>query len=115
MLVDDQLNVARSAAILLKQLGFSTTVFTDPREALAAFEQAPERFDVVMTDLTMPQMSGVELAGAVHAIRPTVPVIVTSGRAVTAQERAALGVYELLEKPWRVEEAVVALNRALHR
>ena len=115
MLVDDQLNVARSSAILLNQVGYRTTVFTDPREALDAFQKTPERFDVIITDLSMPQMSGAELVTAVHAIRPALPMILTSGRPVSDEERRAFGVDEVLEKPWRVEEAMRALRRALGR
>ena len=55
------------------------------------------------------------LAKAVHAIRPGVPVILTSGRAVTEQELAHLGAVEVLPKPWRVEEAARALARVLER
>ncbi len=115
MLVDDQLNVARSSALLLNQLGYLTTVFTDPREALKAFRQAPEQFAVVMTDLSMPQMTGAELVTAIHELRPALPVVLTSGRSVTAQELSGLGTVEVLAKPWRVEEAARALARVLER
>ncbi len=113
MVVDDQLNVARASAILFEQLGYHTTVFTDPREALAAFVEGPGQFDLVVTDLSMPQLSGVELATAVHALRADLPVIVTSGRALTAADRLELGKHVVLQKPWRLEDAVAALKSAL--
>lgn len=115
LLVDDQSNVARASAMLLDQLGYRTTVFTDPREALAAFRRAPQGFDVVMTDLTMPQMSGTELATQVHALRAELPVVVTTGRAVTEADQKALGLHAVLPKPWRANEAVQALKRVLAR
>jgi len=113
MLVDDQLNVARASSILFEQLGYRTTVFTDPREALAAFQREPGKFDLVMTDLTMPQMSGQELTTAVHALRADLPVIVTTGREVTEEDRKGLGVHTVMQKPWRIEDAVEALRRVM--
>lgn len=106
MLVDDQLNVARASAMLFEQLGYRTTVFTDPREALAAFRKTPQQFDLVMTDPSMPQMSGSELAIAVHSLRSELPVILTSGRDVTPEVRQTLGDHTVLQKPWRLEDAL---------
>jgi two-component system cell cycle sensor histidine kinase/response regulator CckA len=111
MLVDDQLNLARTSALLLEQLGYRTTVFNDPREALAEFKRDPERFDLVMTDLSMPQMSGFDLAQRLHAVKPALPVILTTGREVSPSERQSLGHHVVLEKPWRVEDAVRAIKR----
>lgn len=115
MLVDDHPGMARVSAKLLETLGYRTSVFDDPREALAAFRSRPQHFDVVMTDLSMPQMSGEEFTLALRELSPTVPVIVSSGMASEAdrEELHRLGFAGVLLKPWRLEEAVATLKRVL--
>lgn len=114
MLVDDHPGMARVSAKLLETLGYQTSVFDDPREALAAFRARPQDFDVVMTDLSMPQMSGEELSRSLREVTPTVPVIVSSGMASEADrdELRRRGFSGVLLKPWRLEEAVAALRQA---
>jgi CheY-like chemotaxis protein len=115
MLVDDHPGMARVSARLLETLGYRTSVFDDPRDALEAFRASPAGYDAVLTDLSMPQMSGEEFTRSVRAVRPTVPVIVSSGLAGTldAAELKRLGVDGVLVKPWRLEEAVATLQRVL--
>ena len=115
MLVDDHPGMARVSAKLLETLGYRTTVFDDPREALSAFTATPGGFDAVVTDLSMPQMSGEEFTRSLRALRPTLPVIVSSGMAgeLDADEMKKLGIAGVLLKPWRLEEAVATLQRVL--
>jgi len=115
MLVDDHPGMARVSAKLLETLGYRTTVFDDPREALSAFTATPAGFDAVLTDLSMPQMSGEEFTRSLRALRPSLPVIVSSGMAseLDAEELKALGIAGVLLKPWRLEEAVATLQRVL--
>lgn len=115
MLVDDHPGMARVSARLLETLGYRTTVFDDPREALKAFEATPRGFDAVLTDLSMPQMSGEDFTRSLRALRPDVPVIVSSGMAseLDDAERQRLRIDAVLVKPWRLEEAVAALQRVL--
>lgn len=117
MLVDDHPGMARVSAKLLETLGYRTSVFDDPREALEAFRAAPGGFDAVLTDLSMPQMSGEEFTRSLHALSATTPVIVSSGLAseLDAEQIRRLGVAGVLMKPWRVEEAVATLKRVLAR
>ncbi len=115
MLVDDHPGMARVSARLLETLGYRTTVFDDPREALKAFRASPMGFDAVLTDLSMPQMSGEEFTLELRELRPEVPVIVSSGMASELDDatRQRLRISAVLVKPWRLEEAVAALQRAL--
>ena len=115
MLVDDHPGMARVSAKLLETLGYRTTVFDDPREALVAFKANPPGFDAVLTDLSMPQMSGEEFTRSLRAVRPALPVIVSSGMAsqLDAGELKELGIAGVLLKPWRLEEAVATLQRVL--
>lgn len=113
MLVDDHPGMARVSARLLETLGYRTTVFDDPREALKAFQAAPTDFDAVLTDLSMPQMSGEDFTRALRELRPAVPVIVSSGMASELDDaaRQRLRINAVLIKPWRLEEAIAALQQ----
>ena len=115
MLVDDHPGMARVSAKLLETLGYRTSVFDDPREALKAFAADPDEFDAILTDLSMPQMSGEEFTLSLRALRPKVPVIVSSGMAGELDDaaRERLGINAVLVKPWRLEEAIAALRRSL--
>jgi PAS domain S-box-containing protein len=115
MLVDDHPGMARVSARLLETLGYRTTVFDDPREALKAFRATPTGFDAVLTDLSMPQMSGEDFTRSLRELRPEVPVIVSSGMASELDDaaRQRLRINAVLVKPWRLEEAVAALQRVL--
>jgi nitrogen-specific signal transduction histidine kinase/CheY-like chemotaxis protein len=115
MLVDDHPGMARVSARLLETFGYKTSVFDDPRKALEAFTAEPGRFDAILTDLSMPQMSGEELTRQLRAVRPEVPIIASSGLATELDDaaRARLGFDAVLVKPWRLEEAIAALERVL--
>jgi CheY-like chemotaxis protein len=98
---------------VLERLGYQVAGFTEATAAIAAFRAAPESFDAVITDLSMPGMSGNDVAKEVFAIRPDIPVVMTSGY-VRAEDRTlalASGVRELVMKPNTVE----ALGQILHR
>lgn len=96
---------------MLETRGFIVTAFSSPHGALAAVRAGPHDFDVVLTDLTMPEMKGQDFISALREIRPDLPIIVSTGAEVDAQARARLGVREVLLKPWRLDEAVDALQR----
>ena len=99
--VDDEEALVFLAKRVLSRLGHSIVVFTDPREALEAFRAQPREFDIVVTDLSMPHMSGFDLAREVLALRPGMPVLVTTGYIRAEDEHAAraAGIRELILKP----------------
>jgi PAS domain S-box-containing protein len=115
MLVDDHPGMARVSAKLLETLGFRTTVFDDPRQALEAFRAGPHGYDAVLTDLSMPQMSGEEFTELLRRVRPSLPIIISSGLATPLDKDALerIGVSAVLVKPWRLEEAIATLQRVL--
>lgn len=116
MIVDDNLSFVKAVGRLLELRGFHITTFAAAFEALAALAAAPSEFDAVLTDLTMPQMSGEDFILALHALRPDLPVIVSTGRDWSMKDaaRAQLGVTEILLKPWSIDEAVAAIRRVLN-
>jgi CheY-like chemotaxis protein len=79
LVVDDEPPIVQIQQQILESLGYRVTVRTSSLEALEAFRADPGRFDLILTDMTMPQMTGDRLARAVKAIRPALPVILCTG------------------------------------
>ncbi len=79
LLVDDEEAIVRMEQQTLRRLGYQVTVRTSSVEALAAFKAHPDDFDLLLTDMTMPNMTGIQLAAAVRTLRPDVPVIICTG------------------------------------
>jgi CheY-like chemotaxis protein len=100
---------------MLKRLGYRVTTCSEPAAAVATFRLDPQSFDLVVTDLAMPGMSGFELAREILAIRRDVPVVMTSGyfRQEDQETATAIGVRELILKPNTVEELGRSLDRLL--
>lgn len=79
LLVDDEPALCAVLGHLIVHLGYQVATFTRPTMALEAFEASPQNYDLLLTDLSMPEMSGAELAAKLHAIQPSLPVIVMTG------------------------------------
>jgi signal transduction histidine kinase/ABC-type amino acid transport substrate-binding protein/ActR/RegA family two-component response regulator len=118
LFVDDEPAIVSAASGLLQRLGYVVTSCTQPVEALAEFTRRPQSFDVVVTDLTMPKMSGIELAGHIRSRRPELPVILISGF-INDREMALARVgriTHLLDKPLTTASLGRAVAAALaHR
>jgi CheY-like chemotaxis protein len=101
LLVEDEQSVLGFMRELLQGWGLDVVATRDPRDALRRFSAEPDRFDVVLTDHTMPGMTGMELARALVARRAAVPVLLYSGRSelLEADAAAEAGVRRLLSKP----------------
>jgi PAS domain S-box-containing protein len=94
LFVGDEPSLVRLATLMLERAGHRVEGFTDPAQALERFRRGPQDFDLVVTDLAMPGMSGLELARAVNAIRADAPIVMTTGdaHAADATEVAEAGV-----------------------
>ncbi|MFO7886120.1 MAG: PAS domain-containing protein [Desulfobacteraceae bacterium] len=101
LLVDDEKPIIKMEKTMLERLGYQVTSWTDSTEALNAFRSAPDGFDLVITDMSMPVITGDQLAEAVMSIRPDIPVIIISGFSERMNEETseALGVKGYLKKP----------------
>jgi CheY-like chemotaxis protein len=101
LVIDDEAQIARTTAKLLERLGYRPTAFSNPAEALAAFEAAPEEWGLVVTDQTMPQLTGIELAHKMLSLRPDLPIILCSGFGLGLNDASirALGLRAFLPKP----------------
>jgi CheY-like chemotaxis protein len=104
LIVDDNENVLLLLSALAAQLtNAEIDCFSSPREAEAAFAQAPDKYQLVITDLEMPGVDGIQLCRRLRAISPAVKVLLTTGsRLLTGAEAVQNGFCGLLQKPFRV-------------
>jgi CheY-like chemotaxis protein len=111
LIVDDEPLVCDLGQRILESLGYSVAGDTDSRRALETFLQNPEAFDLVVTDQTMPDLTGLELVREMRRVRPELPVIITSGRKTddVAQARDLA----FLQKPFSVAEIGAIVRRVL--
>ncbi len=117
LLVDDEPVLRELAEEILTLLGYQTASYGDSVEALAAFEANPMRFDAVLTDEVMPGISGTQMAGRMHALRPDLPILIITGYGGPGFELRAqqAGVTTVLRKPYQMSDLAYALDKALHR
>jgi len=117
LLVDDEEAIARMEKQMLDRLGYRVTLRTSSVEALEAFRAHPLRFDLVVTDMTMPNMTGVQLAREVKKLRPDIPVIVCTGfsEQINEENFTALGIDGYVMKPVVRGEIAGAIRRVLDR
>ncbi len=115
MVVDDDPAICNFMRTLLEQCHLEVDVQDDSDAALDHFESDPERYDLVITDQSMPGLSGVELADELLALRPDLPILVCSGFSefVDAGNARELGFSAFLQKPVSVRELLEALVRYL--
>jgi CheY-like chemotaxis protein len=113
LFVDDDEALVFLANEMLVRLGYRVAAFDDPVKALAAFREAPDDFDGVISDVSMPRMSGFDLAARILSLRPKLPVVITSGYVRPEDEEAAkeLGVRAVILKPNTVDEMAGELDR----
>nr|WP_298718037.1 ATP-binding protein [uncultured Steroidobacter sp.] len=104
--VDDEDQLVDLVTRMMERMGYNVTGMTRPTEAIDAVRADPERFDLVLTDLGMPGMSGMDLAEELLRIRPDLPIIITSGyiRADDARRAEQIGVRDVVMKPNTVAE-----------
>ncbi|MBA8915124.1 PAS domain S-box-containing protein [Methylorubrum thiocyanatum] len=114
LVVEDNLDVGSFAEQALRELGYDTVWAIDAEKALAEIERAPSRFEVVFSDVMMPGMNGVELAGEIRRRRPDLPVVLTSGYSDVLAAEGTHG-FDLLRKPYSVADLSRILRRAVQR
>ena len=115
--VDDEMAIVRIGERTLRQFGYVVESYHQVLDALARVEQEPQAFQLVITDLTMPGMTGLEFAGRIHALRADLPVVLTSGYSSSlspAQVQLA-GVREVLSKPYTASMLAEVVHRNLSR
>ena len=115
LFVDDEEIQVRAVGRLLTYLGYHVTALGDSRKALELLRRQPEAFDLLITDLTMPSVSGEQLAREARKLRPRLPVILCTGYSEMLDEAAALaaGIKAFVMKPFSVKEIAETIRAAL--
>ncbi len=115
LLVDDEAVIARLETQMLERLGYRVTSCTDSIEAATLFKNSPRTFDLVLSDMTMPHMTGDELAGELTAVRPEIPVIICTGfsERIHPDTIKTKGIKALLMKPVMLSDLADTVRRVL--
>lgn len=117
LLVEDEPTLRRVFEMILTDAGYAVTTCLDGDDALRTFGVSPDAWRLVVSDVTMPLLSGDRLALALRGIRPDLPVILMSGNTTlfTPRRLRAIGAVALLEKPCGIEELLGAVDAVLGR
>jgi PAS domain S-box-containing protein len=115
LLVDDEDPIVRMEKQMLERLGYNVTIRTSSIEALEAFRSAPDKFDLVITDMTMPNMTGVQLSQKLLEIRPDIPIIICTGFSTGIDEAkaTAAGIRGFVMKPVVKSEVAKKIREVL--
>ena len=115
LFVDDEEMLVEWGKAVLERLGYMVAAMTDSTKALNTFSSNPSRFDLVITDQTMPGMTGVQLSKEILKIKPNIPIILCTGHSETVSSDTAkeAGVREFLIKPLAKQELAQAVRRVL--
>jgi CheY-like chemotaxis protein len=115
LFIDDEEILAEMGRSMLERLGYNVVVQTDSAQALRDFAEHPGEVDLVITDQTMPKMTGVALSEKFLQIRPDIPIILCTGYSdlVSEETARAKGIRELVMKPLARKEMVEVIHRVL--
>ncbi len=117
LLVDDEEQIALMEKRMLERLGYHVTERTSSVEALEAFRAAPDKFDIVISDMTMPNMTGVHLSQKLMEIRPDIPIIICTGfsKQIDEEKAKAIGIRGYVMKPVVKNELAKKIREALNQ
>ncbi len=117
LFVDDEESIALMGKHILENLGYCVTSQVNSMEALETFKRSPDEFDLIITDLTMPHMTGIELASKIIKIKPDIPVIICTGFSNTNDEikAKAAGVSSFIMKPIVKKQMASIIRKVLDK
>ena len=115
LVVDDNETVMKMMQQMLQRMGYHPIAFSDSTAALEALRNDPQQFDLVITDLTMPHLSGLELAGEIQQLHQALPVVIMTGYGdnLNEQNRKKFGIQRVMPKPIMMNELAEVLNEIL--
>ncbi|MBC8391947.1 MAG: response regulator, partial [Deltaproteobacteria bacterium] len=115
LFVDDEASLVSLNHQRLERLGYEVKSTQDPLEAMKLFRSDPDLFDLVITDMTMPRMTGDELAQEILKVRPNLPVILCTGYSEKISESSAkeIGIRKYIEKPVDIQKLAITVREVL--
>jgi PAS domain S-box-containing protein len=115
LFVDDETAVCTAGSRILERLGYRVTSRTDSQQALELFRSDPDRFDIVVTDMTMPKMNGDRLAVQLLELRPDIPIVLCTGysRIMSKEKARGLGIRAFAMKPLTVSDLSATVRKVL--
>lgn len=115
LIIDDEKELASIGGEMLNRLGYTPVVVTDSRLALERFRTEPDSFRFVITDQTMPGITGERLAKKIHLLRPEIPIIVCTGYSekINAEKARRLGIRGFLLKPILMDDLALCIKKTL--
>ena len=115
MLVDDEKAIVEITQKYLKRFGYNVQGFTNGVQAFQEFEREPDKYDLVLTDMTMPYMTGSQLALKILETQPQIPIILCTGQsdAINREQALAIGIKEYLEKPLNIDTMLATIRKVL--
>jgi PAS domain S-box-containing protein len=115
MVVDDEPQITLMMKLMLNELGYTADTFNDPLIALEEFNRSSEKYDFIITDQTMPHLSGTELSISLLSINPDLPIILNTGYspATSRSECKKIGIKEFVMKPITIAELSAVVSKAV--
>jgi PAS domain S-box-containing protein len=117
LLVDDEAELTAAVKKMLEKLGYHVVGKSSSKEALSLFKKAPLQFDIIISDLTMPHMTGIQLAREVKRVRIDIPIVLLSGYSLdmTVEQINAFGVSDFISKPINRNKLARVVRRVLDK
>jgi len=117
LFVDDEISITKMVKRMFERLGYKVETATTPQDALERFSLNPDHFDLVITDMTMPQMTGVKLSEKLMEIRPDIPIIICTGHSALVDEERAkdLNLAAYVMKPIDMQETAQTIRKVLDK
>ena len=115
LMIDDEKDILSVTKVFFEQYGYHVITFTDGIQAFEAFNKKPDQFDLIITDMTMPKITGDKLATKILNIRPDIPIILCTGYShkISKEEAKNLGIRQYIEKPIVLKDLIVSVRKTL--
>jgi CheY-like chemotaxis protein len=117
LFIDDEVQISEIVSRHLSNNGYQVTAYTNAVQALEHFQKEPDRFDLIITDMTMPYMTGSDFAQKVLGIRPAIPIILCTGQSdlINRKKANSIGICDYLKKPVLKHDLLLAAKKALQK
>ncbi|MBF0289238.1 MAG: response regulator [SAR324 cluster bacterium] len=117
LIVDDNVSITAVYEEILTDMGYKVTVFNNELDALQTFQQNPSQFDLVLTDYTMPRLTGDRFSMQLLKIRPDLPIIMATGyhKAISEERAKSIGIREFFMKPFDTDKLIHKIQTILEK